>query len=423
MKYFGTDGIRGIAGTEINEKLLKKIANAIVAYYNKHKLKKVLLVGNDSRISSDFILSCLESTLLKHGITTENIGICSSPCLAYLTKKHRYPLGLMLSASHNPKEYNGLKFFNTNGEKVSDEWEQEFEQLMEKPNRFKVEYVKRKNVEKLKKDYMFFLRSQIRNNLNFVLDCANGGTSVICKLVFPKKEKIHCNPLGTNINENSGCTHIEMLKSICIKKKTMGIAFDGDGDRISVVSENGNVFDGDKLLHILSKFFLNKNDKLVGTIYTNSGLEKVLNKRGIKLIRAQVGDKNVYAEMQKNSSVLGGEESGHIIIKPYTNTGDGVLNSIIILNLIQLSNLTIDELVSDYTNFYQARANLKVEKNFKLSESKIKQIKKLEKSGARIIIRPSGTEPVLRVFVEHKNKEIAIKFLEIIKNLIKNSEN
>ena len=423
MKYFGTDGIRGIVSEKIDEKLLKKVANAIIAYYNKHKLRKVLLIGNDTRISSDFLLSNLESVLLKHGITTEDVGYCSSPCLAYLTQKHKYPLGLMLSASHNPAEYNGLKFFNSNGEKVSDDFEKEFEQLMDKKHNFKIEYTKRKDVSKLKKDYIAHLKSYIKNDLEFIYDCANGGTSEICKHLFPHQEKINCHPLGHNINKNAGCTHIEFLKLQCIKKQKIGFAFDGDGDRIAVVNKNGEVITGDKILYILSSFFQAKGDKLVGTIYTDSGLESVLHKRGLKLLRANVGDKNVYCTMQAENSILGGEDSGHIILKKFANTGDGVLCSIVLSNLLKLSNKTLSELLKGYVEYYQARANLKVKENFIVTENLVKEMKKLEHKDARIIIRPSGTEPVLRLFVEHKNKENAQKFLKIIENLIKNEEN
>jgi len=416
MKYFGTDGIRGVVGETINEKLLTKVAKALVLYYKKHSLSPVLLVGNDTRASSDFLLSKLESILLKYGISTENLGKCSSPCLAFITKKYNYPLGLMLSASHNSKEYNGLKFFNNSGEKVSDEFEEEFESLMEKPLTQQIKYVQRKNVEKLKKGYISHLRSLIKNKDKFIYDCANGGTSDICKQLFPKCEKINCHPNGENINHNAGCTHIEFLRLQCIKKKMIGFAFDGDGDRIAIVSETGEIIPGDKILYLLSCYFQGKGDTLVGTVYTNSALEKLLNKRNIKLIRAQVGDKKVYKQMWNNNSILGGEDSGHIILKTHSNTGDGILISIVLANILKTTGKTLKELLSGYCEHFQARANLNVEKNFTLSATLIKDIKKLEQHGARIIIRPSGTEPVLRVFVEHKNKEIAEKFLKQIED-------
>ena len=217
MKYFGTDGIRGIVGKDLNKSTISKIAKAIVRYYNKHKLKRVLLVGNDSRISSDYILSILESILLSHGIQTHNLGIISSPGLAYLTHEFNYPLGLMLSASHNPSEYNGIKFFNSVGEKVDDNFEEEFEYLMDKNSSIKtINYINRKNVDKIKENYINYLKKLKKFNISCIFDCANGGTSKIIEKIFTNSQIINHNPNGININENAGCTHIEKLQKLCI---------------------------------------------------------------------------------------------------------------------------------------------------------------------------------------------------------------
>jgi len=421
MKYFGTDGIRGVVGEKINEHLLKKVANAVVAYFNKHNLKRVLLVGSDSRISGDFCLSNIESVLLKYGISTEYIGMCSSPCLAFLTKKYNYPLSLMLSASHNSAEYNGLKFFNCNGEKVTEEFEIEFENLMDKQIKFKTEFANRKDVSYLIKDYIAYLKNLIKFKSNFILDCANGGTSNICKQLFPKNEKINCTPNGININKNAGCTHIELLRLQCIKKQKIGFAFDGDGDRVAIVSESGEIISGDKILFILSNFFQSKGDTLVGTIYSNSGIENLLKKRGITLLRAKVGDRNVYRLMIENNSIIGGEDSGHIIIRSLSNTGDGILTAITICNILNICGKSLNELLNGYKEHFQARANLTVKPQFSLTENMLAEIKKMEKNNAKIIVRPSGTEPVLRVFVEHENEEIAKNYLKNIENLIKNA--
>ena len=286
MKYFGTDGIRGKIDEKLTVKMLNKVAKAIVLYYKQNKSNRVLLVGNDSRLTSDYILAVLSSKLLKNGIEVNNVGLCSSPCLAYLTKKFNYPLGLMLSASHNPAEYNGLKFFNSKGEKVSDKFEEHFEMLMDKKVSLKNNtFSCIKNVGNLKQDYINHLKSYKKFNFPIILDCANGGTSEIGKAVFPKSEKINIKPDGKNINFNSGCTHIEMLKSLCIKKQKIGFAFDGDGDRIHVVDIDGTILNGDKILYILSQFFQQNKDSLIGTIYTNSALEKCLEKRNVTLKR------------------------------------------------------------------------------------------------------------------------------------------
>ena len=418
MKYFGTDGIRGEIKKDLSDKIIDKAGKAIVLYFQKHKLKKVLLVGNDTRASSDYILSKLSTKLLQNGIEIHNLGSCSSPCLAFLTQKFNYPLGLMLSASHNPKEYNGLKFFNNLGEKTSDEFEKEFEILMDKKTSLKNNYFsKLKNVENLKNDYINHLKKRIKFNFSCILDCANGGTSEICKAVFTKIEKINVNPNGDNINENAGCTHLEMLRSLCVRKQKIGFAFDGDGDRVHLIDKDGTIITGDKILFILSKFYQNLGDVCVGTIYTNTGLEIALRNRKITLKRSDVGDKNVYQLMKLEKSALGGEDSGHIILKPFMNTGDGVLIAITLANVLQLSKLSLKELLANYTEHCQVRKNIKLEnKTFPiqtlLENDDLKElISSHEKQGAKIIIRPSGTEPLLRLFIEHENTDTAKTFI------------
>ena len=217
-----------------------------------------MIVGNDSRASCDYIQALIETVLLKFGIQVDCVGIISSPGLAFLTKKYCYPLGIMITSSHNPYYYNGVKFFNANGEKVGDNFEKEIEELMDKSTPLKkTDYAQRKNVEKLKQDYIAELKNIKKFDFPCIFDCAFGATSTICKHLFPKQEKIHIHPNGSNINNNAGCTHIEMLKSLCIKKHKIGFAFDGDGDRISVVSETGRIIGGDEILFIISKFFQN----------------------------------------------------------------------------------------------------------------------------------------------------------------------
>ena len=424
MKYFGTDGIRGKIDETLNVKTLNKVAKAIVLYYQKLKLNKVLLVGNDSRITSDYILAVLSAKLLKNGIEIHNVGLCSSPCLAYLTKKFSYPLSLMLSASHNPADYNGLKFFNSNGEKVNDQFEESFELLMENKIALKNNcFACLKNMENLKQDYIKHLKSHKKFNFPVILDCANGGTSEIAKEIFPRCEKINIYPNGKNINLNAGCTHIDMLKKLCVKKQKIGFSFDGDGDRVYIVDTDGTVVTGDKIMFILSLFYQKSNDVCVGTIYTNSGLENSLKKRNIKLKRSAVGDKKVYALMSETNSNLGGEDSGHIILKPFMNTGDGMLIAIIVANILKLGKTTLKQLLLNYVEHNQCRKDIKINnmENFNLTQNneKIQNFfEEQEKNGAKIIIRPSGTEPVIRLFVEHENIEIAKQTLDELISLI-----
>ncbi|MBR4998617.1 MAG: hypothetical protein IKY10_01935 [Clostridia bacterium] len=418
MKYFGTDGIRGEIKKDLNNIIIDKVAHAIVLYYNKHKLKRILLVGNDTRISSGYILARLETKLLQNGIEVHNINQCSSPCLAFLTQKFNYPLGLMLSASHNPAEYNGLKFFNSFGEKVSDEFEQEFELLMDKKTKLKNNiFTVEKNKDFLINEYVNHLKSYINFNFPAIFDCSNGGVTEICKKLLPKQQKINISPNGTNINLNAGCTHLETLKSLCIKQQKIGFAFDGDGDRVHIVNFNGDVITGDKILFILSKFFQNPHDICVGTIYTNTGLEKCLNKRKIALKRSDVGDKNVYKLMKIENSSIGGEDSGHIIYKPLMNTGDGLLIAITVANILSLSNLSLTEILKGYEENFQYRKDLKIkDKNIVtqiLENQDIKNtISYIEKQQAKVVVRLSGTEPLIRLFIEHKDEEIAKELMQ-----------
>lgn len=411
MKYFGTDGIRGIVDKNLSPVLIRKLARGIVNYFNINKLSRKILIGNDTRASGEYILSIIATILVKNNIQIDNLGCCTSPCLAYTTKKYAYPLGLMISASHNSYQYNGLKFFSTNGEKVSEEFEIMFENLMEKRiNKFSNGYATVKNVEHLQQDYISKLKNLIKNRIDCLFDCANGASAKVIKQLFPKNEKMHVSPTGVNINLNSGCTHIEQLKLHCIKKHKIGFAFDGDADRVFAVSETGRILNGDLILFILSKFFQTNGDYLVGTIYTNLGLEYNLKMRKIGLIRAGVGDKLVVSAMKNHGSLLGGEESGHIIIKPFTNTGDGVLTAIILSNILALSGLSLDQLISEYQESFQLRKNLTCYANLDYSILADKYNNEL----IRVIIRKSGTEPVLRVFVESFNKNLAEQTLNDI---------
>ena len=421
MKYFGTDGIRGMLHKGgINKKILHSLARALVKFYNKHKLNKILLVGNDSRKSSDYILSEMSTILLSYGISIDNLGVCSSPSLAFVTRHFHYPLSMMISASHNPAEYNGIKFFNSLGEKISNKDEEEIEYFMEHSRLYqKKEYACIKSVKNHINAYIDYLKELKHSNIPIIIDCAYGGTSDICKNIFSNNYIINSAYNGTNINHMAGCTHIEMLKKKCIESHLLGFALDGDGDRLIIVSENGDIITGDKILYILSRYFLKSTDVCVGTIYSNIGLEKSLYKKGIKFIRSTVGDKNVYLNMKNNNSLLGGENSGHIIIKQYSNTGDGLLTAIVILNILSATSHTLNELLKDYCEYYQTFDNIESNKDLQLSNELKTLIKIYELMGIKIIIRKSGTEPLIRLMVESNNEEKSKNILKNLKFLLK----
>lgn len=419
MQYFGTDGVRGIVDVNLTPSIIKKIARAIVVYYKKHNLQKLIIVGQDGRNSGNYILSIFSSVLLRYGIEVHNLGVCSSPCLAYTTKQFSYPMGMMISASHNSAVYNGIKFFTNYGEKISEQTEQEIESYIKIKLKKPYKYAKLKDITHFQQHYINYLLKLKQNNLSCVFDCAYGGASKIVKLVFNKSRLINANPNGENINFNAGSTHPELLQKICATTSTIGFAFDGDADRILLISEKGEIISGDKILYILATNLLPKKSTVVGTIYSNEGLNKSLKQQHYNFVRAGVGDKLVSQKMKVLNSNLGGENSGHIIIKPYTNTGDGLLVAIIILNLLAQKNCSIYDLLKGYNSYFLLEENLQKTENFKLTNSAQNTIKELESMGARIIVRPSGTEPVIRLLAEHKEEKIAKKCLETLKNSLK----
>lgn len=416
MKYFGTDGIRKKI-CEFNEQFLKKIAYALLRICKKFKTNKIL-IGNDSRTSSNYIFATISSILLSHGIAIDNLGVCSSPCLAYISKTHNYTVAMMISASHNSNEYNGIKFFNNYGEKANDEFEKEFEKLMEISNhKFKTEHACLNNVEHFKKGYINFIKNLNQSNVGCIFDCANGGASKICKEIFTHCEKINCSPNGNNINENSGCLHTDLLSTLCRQKNKIGFAVDGDGDRLCLIDNYGNVHSGDEILYILSKFYLNQHSTLVGTVYTNTALEEILKIQKISLVRSSVGDRNVYQNMLKNNSLLGGENSGHIIVKKYSNTGDGLLVATLLMNILSLKNVSLNDLLSEYKPHYQIMENLS---DTAINDEKINAIiTELKKQNSRAIIRKSGTENLLRIMVENKDIQTAKQHMNYILNNLK----
>ncbi len=418
MTYFGTDGIRGIVDVDLTHSILNKIARAVVSFYNKHKLNKVILVGNDSRISSDYILTVMSSVFLRHGMKVDNLKMCASPTLAFITKKYNYPMSMMISASHNSSEYNGIKFFNSSGEKISHETELEIEHLIDKKHKLSIQYNTLNDVSGKLDDYVQYISRLDHSNFNFILDCANGGACDLSKKIYPQAKKINVYPTGNNINKNSGCTNIESLQIMCRKLNTIGFSLDGDADRLIAVDSDGTIISGDRLLYILSRFYSKSGDYVVGSIYSNTGLELALKKQGITLIRSKVGDKNIYKNMCEFKANIGGEDSGHIIVKDFTNTGDGLLNIALIRNILSTTKSSLKELLAGYTEYYQAHANLKLTDDFIMSTQTQNLISEFEKTGSRIVIRKSGTEPILRLMVENKNKSKAEKQLkEIIESL------
>lgn len=436
-KYFGTDGVRGIANEKLNANLAYRIGRYIG--YNANKKIKIL-VARDTRLSGHFIADSLCSGIVCSGADVCNIGVSTTPSVSYIVKKFDFDFGVMISASHNPYYDNGIKIFNSVGEKLNNEIELEIEKYIDAQEEYlpfaKNEFIgKYLSGEQYLNDYIEFLKSKATNinkNIRILIDCANGSASFIAPTLIKElninAEIINNHPNGININDRCGSTHISNLSSI-VKNKHFDIAFafDGDADRCLAMDKNGVVVDGDGIMY-LNALSLKKENKLnnntvVLTVMSNIGLKKAFERENINIREVGVGDKYVQAEMKKNNYSLGGEQSGHIIFLDDMNTGDGVLTMIKILNVISKENKNIDELIKDLKIYPQELKNIIVQnKDAILSHEGFKnRIKELEKEldgNGRILVRPSGTEPLIRVMCEAKTIELCSYICDELINYI-----
>ncbi len=449
-KYFGTDGIRRIANTELTPELVYKVAKAGAYVLSKHvNHAPTILIGMDTRISGTLIESAMTAGFLSYGANVKLLGVIPTPGVAYLTKKLKADAGVVISASHNTYEFNGVKYFSNKGMKIPDEIEEEIEEIMDSNKLNELTAVNDKiGVSEIRRDlldeYLYFFRKNFEEDFenldksNFVvaIDTANGATSVIAEKVFTalgiKHYILNNTPNGTNINENCGSTHLDVVKKYVVENHcNLGIAYDGDGDRCLAVDENGNVIDGDKILAIMSKY-MEKEDTLmrntvVATVMSNLGLKKYAKENNINLIQTKVGDRYVLEEMLKNGYNLGGEQSGHIIFLDYNPTGDGILTSLMLIKVMLEKNVSASKLCSIINIYPQVLINAKVSSDKKYDYDKdeeiLQKIKILEeefKDNGRVLIRPSGTEPLVRVMIEGENKEYITKKAEELAKFIEN---
>ncbi len=426
MKYFKTDGIRFIPDHDFDLNLIFKIGKAISCLNIKD-----IVIASDTRLSKDIILSLISFGALSSGINIYYLGITSSPGLIYYSYKHNM-IGIMVTASHNPHEYNGIKLIK-NGFKLSENEEILIEEAIDG----------NKNIEIKKyglffdisdnQEYLNFLKENIvKSNLKIAIDCANGATYKIAPNIFNlvSENVIYdaIKPDGTNINQNVGSTHINNLKRLVLDNHCdIGFAFDGDGDRLICVDENGNVFDGDLLIYIIAKHLksinqLNK-DMIVLSIMSNLGIINDLNNKGIKVKETPVGDKYIAQELFKDNLSLGGESSGHIIINNVFHTGDGILVSLYLLSILEKTKKSLKELIKDVKLYPSKLVNLKIDKhsiyNNKTLNDYINVTKKRLNNDCKIIIRPSGTEDLLRIFVMTLSNYDVEKIMEELITIIK----
>lgn len=435
-RLFGTDGARGIAGSELTADLAMKIG-ASAAYILGENKKIKVIVGMDTRYSGDMLACAVNAGLLSMGADVIFVGVVPTPAVSFLVTHLNADMGVMISASHNPAKYNGIKLFNNKGYKLADEIEEKIEHyiLDEKlPESTNIGRYERD--ENLKNKYINFLYTLANdyNGLKVVVDCANGSASATAPTLFEKlnvnAKIIFDNPDGVNINDNCGSTHLDALISkVKEVQADLGIAYDGDADRCLLVTNDGDVIDGDYVLAICGKYLKEKgrlnNNAIVGTVMSNLGLRKFCESENINFVATKVGDRYVLEEMLNKDYVIGGEQSGHVIFKEYANTGDGELTSLMVLNILSERKCKLSELSSVMDKYPQVLVNVNVTKEGKTSFGEDAEInvliKKYEEElngDGRILIRASGTENLIRVMIEGKNTEEISRMANDIADLI-----
>ncbi len=427
MKYFGTDGIRGVPNQKLTVDLVTKLGMALKVLGNKD-----LVIATDTRLSKDMLSSAITAGALSMGINVHFVGVIPTPALIYYSYVKKYT-GVMITASHNPYTDNGIKVLK-NGFKLSEEDEVKIEELIDNPETPSIE-VGKYYVEDGMEIYLSFLDKFItKSNKRIVIDTANGATYKTAPLAFNKITDnltvIANNPDGYNINNGCGSTHLELLKRTVVNNKAdIGFAFDGDGDRVLCVDSNGNTIDGDMLIYIYARYLkannkLNQN-KVVLSMMSNLGLIKSLNDYGIEIVETNVGDKYIIKALFDNDLSVGGENSGHIILKDILHTGDGVLNAILIIKILEETNTDIKSYFKDVVMYSDKMVNIKVKDKSKVLNSKalfdrVDEIKKDLNNDCKIIIRASGTEDLIRVSVMARSKDLVEKYSSELVNIVNN---
>ena len=439
-KYFGTDGIRGIAGESLTADLSFKVGKALGKLLTEKKDHPKVVIGRDTRISCDMIEQALTAGLTSTGVNVMTVGTIPTPAIAYLTKTIETDSGIMISASHNPYQDNGIKIFGPDGFKLTDEQELEIESLIDNS-----EQIKNASFEKIGKlyggselsqKYVQHIKQSISgdlSNIKIALDCANGATTGVAPYIFGDLEAdietIGCQPNGININDNVGSTKIDTISAFVKENNVdVGFAFDGDGDRVLAVDANGNIVDGDKIMFILAKHLKEqgelKDNMVVSTVMSNIGFYKAIEENGLQSVKTAVGDRYVVEEMRNNNYSLGGEQSGHIILMNYATTGDGILTAVKLANIIKSTGKSLEELASEVSIYPQKLVNIKViDKKAAMEDSEIlaeceKVEKELEVNG-RILLRASGTENLIRVMVEASSDELTDKYCEQVAKIVR----
>lgn len=444
--FFGTDGVRGIANQELSCELAIKIGKAAAQTLTGncgHQAK--ILIGKDTRLSSDMLESALLSGICAVGAVGISVGVVPTPAIAHLVKKYGADAGIMISASHNSFEFNGIKLFDKNGYKLPDNVENQIEDLIMNPEKIILpedyskigKIIKNQNAINDYVEYVASTSKYVNKNLKIAVDCSNGSASATAPSLFKKlglnAKILFAEPNGININENCGSTSLENLTEYVKNNNCdLGIAFDGDADRCLMVDELGNVIDGDAIIAICAQNMKSegilKNNTLVGTIMSNLGLKKFCQQNDINFSETKVGDRYVLERMKKENYVIGGEQSGHVIFLDYSTTGDGELTAIQFLNVLSRSQKKASELNNLVKKYPQKSTTINIQRSQKglLAQNKVisefveNKNKELNGSG-RLVVRESGTEPKIRIMAELDNEEKLQQILDEAKKVI--SEN
>lgn len=442
MKYFGTDGVRGIANQDLSPELAFQCGRAggfVLTSHSERKQPQVL-VARDTRISGQMLQEALIAGLLSVGIEVLNLGVITTPGVAYLVRNQDADAGVMITASHNPVEYNGIKFFGSDGYKLSDAMEEEIEAILENPH----DDLPRPAAEGLgvvndylegSQKYIHFLEQTISTDLtglNIVVDAANGATSKLVTNLYADLdidfETMATSPNGLNINDNVGSTHPEQLQKMVVENNAQaGIAFDGDGDRCIAVDEKGNIVNGDTIMFICGKYLAErgrlKKDTIVTTVMSNLGMYKAMERNNLNSVKTQVGDRYVVEKMNEDGYNLGGEQSGHVVFLDFNTTGDGMLTSLQLLSIMKETGRSLSDLASEVSIYPQRLINVKVsDKDHALDNPEIKaaidQVEEDMHGDGRVLVRPSGTEPLLRVMTEAPTQDLVDEYTQRIADVV-----
>lgn len=440
-KYFGTDGVRGVANSELTPELAFKVGRFGGYILTKDAERPKVLIGRDTRISGHMLEGALVAGLLSIGAEVMRLGVISTPGVAYLTKALGAQAGVMISASHNPVQDNGIKFFGPDGFKLSDDQELEIENLLDSeedrlPRPTGKELGQVNDYFEGGQKYLQYLKQTVDEDfsgIHVALDCAHGATSSLAAHLFADLEAdistMGASPNGLNINEGVGSTHPEALAAFVEEKGAdIGLAFDGDGDRLIAIDEKGQIVDGDQIMYICAKYLSEqgqlKHNTIVSTVMSNLGFYKAIEARGINSAQTAVGDRYVVEEMKAKGYNLGGEQSGHIIFLDYNTTGDGMLSAIQLVNIMKATKKSLSELAGEMVKYPQLLINVKVTDKYRVTENEkvkavIEAVEQEMAGNGRVLVRPSGTEPLVRVMVEAPTDSECEQYVSRIVEVVK----